>query len=128
MNYEKKGVRFEVDLRYHREFFRLREIAMRDKIDFFWGPFSKDRLLSRRINQNRLKRQRKIANLKRLEEIHQNRLTSASQLRTAKQTSNGNNGESNSNDKTTARRANVKLHHYCSGHTVEDKELNEEDV
>ena len=74
-------MRFEVDLRYHREFFRLREIAMRDKVDFFWGPFCEDRLLSKRINKNRVKRARKLSNLTRLNEMHerqnQARLTSA---------------------------------------------------
>lgn len=59
MTFDPKATKFETDLRYYRELFRLREMRQRDKYDFFWGPYIEDTVLAQRINFNRIKRHHK---------------------------------------------------------------------
>lgn len=59
MKFTKADTTFETDLKYYRELFRLREIAQREKYDFFWGPFADNKLLAKRINFNRMQRRRR---------------------------------------------------------------------
>lgn len=46
MTFDPSATKFETDLRYYRELFRLREMRLRDKYDFFWGPYCDDSVLA----------------------------------------------------------------------------------
>ena len=52
-------MKFETDIRYYRELFRLREMRQRDKYDYFYGPYCEDRIMQQRINFNRMRRNKK---------------------------------------------------------------------
>ena len=67
--------KFENDLIYFREWFRMREESLRDKYDFFYGPLSDDEEAIVKINHQRLKRMRAKKSKERGSESRSNNIT-----------------------------------------------------